>query len=247
MPAPRGRAGIGSVRIPRVFVGTSGFSYPAWRGSFYPEDLPAREILAFYARTLPTVEINHTFHRLPTPALLTSWGRQVSPAFRFALKAPQRITHQLRLRDAGAITAQFCTLATRLGKKLGPLLFQLPPYLRADTARLEDFLAALPPGVEPALEFRSDTWFSEETFDILRRHRAALCIADAESLATPAVATAPFGYLRLRRTDYGSADLDRWAECIRGTRQWKRVYVYFKHEESARGTELARALADRLA
>ena len=247
MTTPRRRATARPARLPRIFVGTSGFSYPAWRGSFYPEDLPAREMLSFYARALPTVEINHTFHRLPTPALLTSWGRQVPPGFRFALKAPQRITHQLRLRDAGAVAAQFCTLALRLGKKLGPLLFQLPPYLRADTARLEEFLAGLPPGVEPAFEFRSDTWFTDETYDLLRRHRAALCIADAETLSTPAIATAPFGYLRLRRADYGNPELDRWAECIRGTREWKRVYVYFKHEDRAGGTELARGLAERLA
>lgn len=254
MSTPRRRATVREARaprvqarVPRIFVGTSGFSYPAWRGSFYPEDLPAREMLAFYARTLPTVEINHTFYRLPTPALLTSWRRQVPPSFRFALKAPQRITHQLRLRDAGPVTAQFCTLATRLGKTLGALLFQLPPYLRCDTGRLADFLATLPPGVEPAFEFRSDTWFTDETYDLLRRHRAALCIADADGLSTPAVATAPFGYLRLRRADYSLADLDGWAECIRRTRQWKRVYVYFKHEESARGTELACALAERLA
>jgi len=254
MRTPRRRTALGTARapraharVPRIFVGTSGFSYPAWRGSFYPEDLPAREMLAFYARTLPTVEINHTFHRLPTPALLTSWARQVPPAFRFALKAPQRITHQLRLRDAGTVTTQFCTLATRLGKKLGPLLFQLPPYLRCDTARLDEFLATLPPGVEPVVEFRSDTWFVDETWDVLRRRRAALCIADAEALSTPPVATAPFGYLRLRRADYSLADVDTWAERIRGMREWKRVYVYFKHEDSARGTELARALAERLA
>src|SRR5207244_3810026 len=126
MRTPRRRSAVGNTRparaharVPRIFVGTSGFSYPAWRGSFYPEDLPARDMLAFYARTLPTVEINHTFHRLPTPALLTSWSRQVPPGFRFALKAPQRITHQLRLRDAGTIAGQFAALAQKLGKKLG--------------------------------------------------------------------------------------------------------------------------------
>ena len=247
MPAPtRARATVRTVRRPRVFAGTSGFSYPAWRGSFYPEDLAAREMLAFYARHLPTVEINHTFHRLPTPALLTGWARQVPPGFRFGLKAPQRITHQLRLRDAAAPTREFCTVALGLGRKLGPLLFQLPPYLRFDAARLADFLAALPPGIEPAVEFRSDTWFNDETYALLRRHGAALCIADADGLSTPPVATAPFGYLRLRRADYTAADLDAWADRIRTMAQWKRVYVYFKHEEQARGTALARDLATRL-
>jgi uncharacterized protein YecE (DUF72 family) len=247
MAGPRARAGVPSVRIPRVFVGTSGFSYPAWRGTFYPDDLPARDMLACYARKLPTVEINHTFHRLPTPALLTGWGRQVPAGFRFALKAPQRITHQLRLRDAGVLTREFCTVALRLGKKLGPLLFQLPPYLRFDAARLGDFLAALPPGIEAAVEFRSETWFTDETWALLEAHRTALCIADAETLSTPPVATAPFGYLRLRRQDYTAADLDRWAERIGSTSRWKRVYAYFKHEDRARGATLARELTERLA
>ena len=248
MAAPRrGGAIVRTAHAPRAFAGTSGFSYPAWRGSFYPDDLPARDMLACYARTLPTVEINHTFYRLPTPALVTAWGRQVPPGFRFALKAPQRITHQLRLRDAGAVAGQFCTLAQRLGRKLGPLLFQLPPNFRFDAARRGDFLAALPPGIKPAFEFRSDTWFNDETYALLTRHRAALCIADADRLTTPPVATAPFGYLRLRRADYARADLDRWAKVVRGMRQWKRAYVYFKHEETARGAKLAQGFGARFA
>jgi uncharacterized protein YecE (DUF72 family) len=233
-------------RAPHVLAGTSGFSYPPWRGAFYPDDLPAREMLAFYARQLATVEINNTFYRLPTRELVTGWASQVPAAFRFALKAPQRITHQLRLREAGEVTRTFCDVATRLGAKLGPLLFQLPPHLRFDAARLADFLAVLPPGLEPAFEFRNDTWFVDETWTLLAKHRAALCIADAETLTTPVVATAPFGYLRLRREDYGEADLDAWAARIRETARWKRVYVYFKHEDGARGPALAKALLARL-
>lgn len=234
------------VARPRVLVGTSGFSYPAWRGTFYPEELPAKEMLAYYARELATVEINNTFYRLPTPALLTGWSRQTPPAFRFALKAPQRIAHQLRLRDAEEITRTFCGLAAKLGPKLGPLLFQLPPYLRFDAARLADFLAVLPPKIEVAFEFRSDGWFNDETYALLTKHRAALCIADAEALSTPAVATAPFGYLRLRRADYTAADLDTWAARVRDTARWKRAYVYFKHEETGRGPALARDFLARL-
>ena len=233
-------------RSVRMLVGTSGFSYPAWRGTFYPEDLPAREMLSFYSHALGTVEINHTFRRLPTPALLSGWARQTPPGFRFALKAPQRITHVLRLRDAGAVAADFCRVAAGLGPKLGPLLFQLPPYLRFDAARLGDFLATLPPRTEPVFEFRHESWFNDETYGMLRDHRAALCIADAEELTTPPVATAPFGYLRLRREDYGDADLDAWANRVRDTGQWKRVYVYFKHEESGRGPALARAFLARM-
>jgi uncharacterized protein YecE (DUF72 family) len=158
-------------RAARVFVGTSGFSYPAWRGSFYPERLPPREMLGFYARQLSTVEINHTFRRLPTPALLSGWARQTPPRFRFALKAPQRITHVLRLRDAGEPTREFCRIATRLGPKLGPLLFQLPPYARFDAPRLADFLETLPVGVEPAFEFRHESWFVDATWTVLSEHR----------------------------------------------------------------------------
>ena len=229
----------------RVLVGTSGFGYVAWRGSFYPEDLPARRMLEFYSTVLGTVEINHTFRRMPTPELLTGWARQTPPGFRFALKAPQRITHVLRLRDAGEITTTFCTTATRLGPKLGPLLFQLPPYFRFDAGRLADFLASLPPRLEPAFEFRHASWFVDETYALLRKHRAALCIADGDGLATPPEATAPFGYLRLRREDYTEDDLDRWAAHVRDTTQWKRVYVYFKHEESGRGAALARSFVTR--
>ncbi len=237
---------MGARGAARVHVGTSGFSYPAWRGTFYPDDLGAKDMLAFYAGQLGTVEINNTFYRLPTAALLAGWSRQTPPGFRFALKAPQRLTHHLRLRDAGDLTQQFCALARGLGQKLGPLLFQLPPYLPFDAARLADFLATLPPRLEPAFEFRSDTWFNEETYALLRRHRAALCIADAEALTTPLVATAPFGYLRLRRADYGPPDLDAWAARVRGVAVWKRVYVYFKHEETGRGPELARDFVARL-
>ena len=235
----------GSGRRARVLVGTSGFSYPAWRGTVYPSELPAKEMLGFYARELGTVEINHTFRRLPTPALLTGWARQTPPGFRFALKAPQRITHILRLRGAEQVTAEFCRAATGLRSKLGPLLFQLPPHFRLDVPRLADFLTALPPGLEPTFEFRHESWFTDDTYALLADHRAALCIADSEDLSTPPVATAPFGYLRLRRTDYADPDLDAWAGRIREVARWKRVYVYFKHEESGRGPTLARALLKR--
>jgi len=242
---PSGRRA--ALRIPQLFVGTSGFSYPAWRGVFYPEDLPPKEMLAWYAKQLGAVEINYTFQRLPSPALLTNWSRQVPGTFRFVLKAPQRITHQLRLRDAGEITIRFVKLAASLGQKLGPFLFQLPPYLRFDGERLASFLATLPHGTQAAFEFRDPSWFVDETFAILRDAGAALCIADAETLATPVVATAPFGYLRLRRQDYTDADLDAWAGRVREMRGWKRVYVFFKHEDSGRGPALARAFLDRLA
>ena len=234
-------------RIPRVVAGTSGFSYPAWRGRFYPEDLPASKMLDFYARTLGTVEINNTFYRQPTVALLEAWAGETPPTFRFALKAPQRITHQLRLKDASEPALAFCNVARRLGRRLGPLLFQLPPYLRFDAARLRDFLAVLPAGLEYAFEFRSEGWLNDETYGLLARRRVALCVADSEAIATPLIATAPFGYLRLRREEYGEEEVSAWAERIRAIPSWKRVYVYFKHEDGARGTTLARMLMERLA
>jgi len=229
-------------RLPRIVVGTSGFSYPAWRGPFYPRDLAAADMLRHYATVFQTVEINHSFYRLPTPALLAGWRRQVPPTFRFALKAPQRITHQLRLRDAAEITQRFVALAASMGEPCGPLLFQLPPHLRADLDRLRDFLATLPPHVEATIEFRHASWFAEPVYELLAAHRVALCIADADGLTTPLVATAPFGYLRLRRDDYDEGTLADWGRRIREIGRWKRAYVYLKHDEAGRAPLLAQRL-----
>jgi uncharacterized protein YecE (DUF72 family) len=227
---------------PTVLTGTSGFSYPAWRGPFYPADLPAKAMLAFYAGRLGTVEINNTFYRLPTAALLAGWAAETPAGFRFALKAPQRITHQRRLREAGELAAHFCELAATLGPRRGPLLFQLPPNLRADVPRLTDFLAALPAGHRVAFEFRHASWFADAAYAALRAHGAALCIADAAELSTPFETTAPFGYLRLRREDYDAGALADWAARVRAAR-WERAYVYFKHEDAGRGPALAAAFA----
>ncbi|HWP64558.1 MAG TPA: DUF72 domain-containing protein [Candidatus Limnocylindria bacterium] len=230
------------MRRPRVLVGTSGFSYPAWRPAFYPPDVPAAGMLKYYAGVFDTVEINHSFYRMPTPALLTGWRRQVGPQFRFALKAPQRITHQRRLRDCEELARDFVRLAGTLGPSLGPLLFQLPPHLKADVPRLAEFARALPTNVEAAFEFRHPSWFDDETYAVLRERRLALCIADTDEATTPLVATAPFGYVRLRRMDYTPAALAEWAARLRGVDGWKRVYVYVKHDEAGRAPALARAL-----
>jgi uncharacterized protein YecE (DUF72 family) len=235
-----------TTKLPRILVGTSGFSYPAWRGTFYPAEVAPAEMLRFYAGVFQTVEINNSFYRLPTASVLAGWRRQTTAAFRFALKAPQRITHQLRLRDAEELTTRFVTLAQTLGDQCGPLLFQLPPHLRADAARLADFLSAMPPRTEAAFEFRHPSWFVDETYELLARHRVALCIAEADGLATPLVATAPYGYLRLRRDDYTDAALADWARRIREMTRWKRAYVYLKHDEAGRAPALARALLDAL-
>ena len=222
----------------RVLAGTSGYSYPAWKGSFYPADLPASRMLAAYADRLPAVEINATFYRMPQARTLAGWRAQVPPAFVFALKGPQRITHVKRLAGAEEDTAFFVASARELGPKLGPSLFQLPPYLRKGADRLREFLALLPDGFPAAFEFRHDSWFDEETFGILRERGAALVIAEDEEKAAPLVATAGFGYLRLRRPDYGDAELAAWAERVRA-QPWEEAHVFFKHEDAGAGPRLA--------
>jgi uncharacterized protein YecE (DUF72 family) len=229
----------------RVLAGTSGFSYKEWKGSFYPEDLPADAMLGFYAKRLPAVEINNTFYRMPKPALLQGWASEVSEDFRFVLKASQRITHHKRLKDAGSEVAYFFEVASTLGDRLGPALFQLPPNLKKDLPRLTDFLALLPESSRAAFEFRHASWFEDDVFEALRTRGAALCIAEDEELATPAVATAPWGYLRLRRQDYDEAAVDAWAEKIRG-QAWDEAFVFFKHEDAGSGPRLAAELLKRL-
>jgi uncharacterized protein YecE (DUF72 family) len=222
----------------RVLAGTSGFSYKEWKGSFYPEDLPVEEMLSYYASRLPAVEINNTFYRMPKPALLESWAAQVPPGFRFILKASQRITHRKRLKEAGDEVAYFFQTASTLGDRLGPTLIQLPPNLKKDLPRLESFLSVLPDGARVAFEFRHASWFEDDVFQALRARGAALCIAEDEDLATPPVATAPWGYLRLRRQDYDEAAVAAWADKVRG-QVWSEAFVFFKHEDAGSGPKLA--------
>jgi uncharacterized protein YecE (DUF72 family) len=222
----------------RVLVGTSGFSYPAWRGSFYPEKLPESKMLGHYATRMGAVEINNTFYRMPTPETLARWAAETPDAFRFALKSPRRITHDRRLNDVTSAVERLDQAARALGEKLGPILFQLPPNMKKDVVRLDDFLAMLPPGLRAAMEFRHTSWFEDDVYACLRTRGAALCIAESEELATPPVATAPWGYLRLRRQDYDRAALDAWAERIQG-QTWETAYVFFKHEDEAKGPDFA--------
>jgi len=222
----------------RVLVGTSGFSYPAWRGSFYPEKLPEPKMLGHYATRMGAVEINNTFYRMPTPETLARWAAETPDAFRFALKSPRRITHDRRLNDVTSAVERLDQAARALGEKLGPILFQLPPNMKKDVVRLDDFLAMLPPGLRAAMEFRHTSWFEDDVYACLRTRGAALCIAESEELATPPVATAPWGYLRLRRQDYDRAALDAWAERIQG-QTWETAYVFFKHEDEAKGPDFA--------
>jgi uncharacterized protein YecE (DUF72 family) len=223
-----------------LYVGTSGFSYKEWKGPFYPETLPEKEMLRYYGERFRTVEINNTFYRMPKATVLEAWYAEVSANFRFALKASQRITHMQRLKDCGDSVAYLLKVAGALKERLGPLLFQLPPHLKADVARLRDFLKLLPPSCRAALEFRHPSWFTTEVFDLLREHRAALCIAEAENdLETPFVSTADWGYLRLRRTDYGEPELKAWADRVR-QQNWQDAFVFFKHEDEGKAPMMAR-------
>ena len=222
----------------QMLAGTSGYSYKEWLGSFYPEKLPASRMLQYYAGHFPTVEINNTFYRMPAEAMLAGWAKETPASFTFTLKAPQRITHQKRLRDAGEDVAEFLRRAAALGDKLGTVLFQLPPFLRKDLPRLREFLGALPAGPRIAFEFRHASWQDDEVYACLRERGATLCVADTDEGDTPFVCTADSGYLRLRRTHYDDKDLAGWAERL-VAQPLARAYVYFKHEDEARGTKFA--------
>jgi uncharacterized protein YecE (DUF72 family) len=225
-------------------AGTSGFSYDEWRGSFYPQGLPAGQMLRFYAENLPAVEINNTFYRLPSEKLLRQWSEQVPSGFTFVLKASQRITHQKRLKDAGEPLSYLLTTSTVLGPGLGALLFQLPPNLRKDVPRLRDFLALLPDGIRVAFEFRHPSWFDKEVYSELSGRDVALCIADTLDGTTPIEATASWGYLRLRREEYGDRELEDWVTRIRSL-DWSDTFVFFKHEDAGTGPRLARRFIAR--
>jgi uncharacterized protein YecE (DUF72 family) len=229
----------------RVRIGTSGFSYKEWKGPFYPADLPASKMLGFYAGRMDTVEINATFYRMPTPKLLEGFRAQVGPDFVFVLKASRKITHIKRLKEVGDEVDFFFKSAGALGPALGPTLVQLPPNAKQDLARLEAFLASVPKGKRVALEFRHESWFTDETYRVLKAHDAALCIAEADDFETPHIETASFGYLRLRKTDYSQAALDKWAKEIRGLAA-KEVFVFFKHEDAGKGPAFAAELRARL-
>jgi len=227
-----------------LYVGTSGFSYKEWKGSFYPQDLREKQMLEFYGQRFRSVEINNTFYRMPKPELLQDWGSEVPADFKFVIKASQRITHMQRLKDAGDSVRYLLKVAGVLKQRLGPLLFQLPPNFKKDAARLREFLQLLPAERCAAFEFRHQTWFDEEIFGVLREHQAALCIAEAENgLEIPFVSTANWGYLRLRRPDYGDKELKAWAERVQ-QQNWKEAFIFFKHEEEGRGPEMARRFVE---
>lgn len=229
-----------------VWVGTSGFAFPEWKGNFYPEKIAAKDMLRYYAERFPTVEVNNTFYRLPKETVLADWAAEVPDGFQFVLKASQRITHFQRLKDVADLVTYLLRTASTLGQKLGPILFQLPPNLKKDVPRLKEFFLTLPERRRVAFEFRHASWFDDETFDVLREESAALCVADTgEEPATPLVATTDWGYLRLRREDFSDAELAEWAKRIR-EQPWQDAYVFMKHEEEGRGPKLAARLTELL-
>jgi uncharacterized protein YecE (DUF72 family) len=223
-----------------VRPGTSGYTYPEWKGAFYPAHLPTTRMLHYYGERFSAVEVNYTFRRMPTVKAVKGWAAATPADFVFALKVPQRITHFARLLDVDEPMRLFCDTARTLGRKLGPLLFQLPPTFEKETARLATTLDGVPPAIRCAVEFRHPSWFADDVYRVLRTRNAALCIADNEDGSTPAVSTADWGYLRLRAVEYSDDDLARWVTVMRGVGpKWRDAFVFFKHEDSASGPRLA--------
>ena len=223
----------------KLHVGTSGYSYKEWKGNFYPEDLPAKEMLSYYSRRLPAVEINNTFYRLPQATMIENWRAQVPDEFRFSIKATQRITHIKRLKNSAEETKYLLETAALLEERLGVVLFQLPPNSKKDAGRLKDFLALLPSDKRAAFEFRHESWFDDETLDLLRAKDCALVVSDTdEKPLTEIISTAKWGYLRLRRTSYEENDLQEWMQRVKD-QSWKDAFVFFKHEDEGVGPKLA--------
>ena len=225
----------------KIHAGTSGWAYPAWKPAFYPAKLPAAKFLGYYAGRLNSVEVNFTFRHFPTEKLLRGWMEQTPPEFQFAIKAHQKITHIQRLRDADGFSSEFVASLQPLASahKLGPVLFQLPPFLKCDVTLLRDFLRKWPRPVRAAFEFRHASWFCEDIYAALREAQAALCLAESEKLETPEVQTADFFYLRLRKPEYSKQALQRR---VQGFAERAEVYVYLKHEETPEGALLAESL-----
>jgi uncharacterized protein YecE (DUF72 family) len=226
-------------KIMKIHVGTSGYAYKEWKGQFYPEKISPKEMLRFYSERFNTVEINNTFYRMPKESMLASWAEQVPGDFVFALKSPQIITHFKKLRDVSDETDYLFRTLTVLDTKLGPVLFQFPKSFRADRSALEIFLGLIPDDRACAFEFRSPSWLDNEILDLLRGRGSSLCMVDAdENRVDEIISTAPWGYLRLRRSDYTDADLAQWLEKIL-SQKWEKAFVFFKHEDEARGVDAA--------
>lgn len=222
-----------------LYVGTSGYSYKEWKGSFYPEKLSAKDMLGYYAERLQSVELNNTFYRMPQRSMVESWRAQVPDNFRFSVKASQRITHFKRLNEVTDETKQMLDTIGALEDRLGVVLFQLPPNMKKDIDRLGSFLEILPAELNATFEFRHPTWFDDEVLNLLRQHNRALCISDTDELPVTHIdKTAHWGYLRLRRVNYLEAELREWIKRIKA-QKWEQTFVFFKHEDEGTGPKLA--------
>jgi len=222
-----------------LYVGTSGYSYKEWKGSFYPEKIPAKDMLSYYSSRLHAVELNNTFYRLPQRSMVESWKAQVPESFRFSVKASQRITHFKRLKEVAQETRFMLETVAALEGRLGVVLFQLPPNMKKDIERLETFLKDLPADTPAAFEFRHPTWFEDDVLTLLRSHNRALVVSDTDDMPTNHIdKTADWGYMRLRRVQYSEADLLEWIKRVRA-QQWKDTFVFFKHEDEGTGPKLA--------
>jgi uncharacterized protein YecE (DUF72 family) len=243
-PPAQAHGGLLEEAVMEFWVGTSGYSYKEWKGTFYPEKLPDGEMLRVYAEQLPAVEINNTFYRLPKAAVLESWAAQVPGDFRFVLKASRRITHIKRLREVGDETAYLYQTAFALGPHMGVVLFQMPPNFQKDLPRLQTFLDLIPPGRGAALEFRHPSWFDDEVYQALRARHCALCQSDTDDAPIESLtSTADWGYLRLRRDQYTAKSISELVQRVR-SRGWERAYIFFKDEGEGRGPHYAQQLRE---
>jgi uncharacterized protein YecE (DUF72 family) len=233
------KSAIGNWQLEMIYVGTSGYSYKEWKGSFYPEKIPAEEMLSYYAEHLQAVELNNTFYRLPRPGMVEAWKAQVPDNFRFTVKAPQTITHFRRLKDAAAVTQSMVKTVSALEHRLGAVFFRFPEDLTKDHERLETFLKDLSPDIRATFEFRHPSWFDDDVLALLHSHNRALCISDRDEMPMDHIdKTADWGYLRLRRVNYSESDLLKWIKRVRA-QHWKDTYVFFKHDDEATGPKLA--------
>jgi uncharacterized protein YecE (DUF72 family) len=220
-----------------LFMGTSGFAYPSWKPDFYPPKAPQKDFLKYYATRLNAVEINYTFRRLPSASTLENWVSATPEGFVFALKAHMRITHLLRLKESEFTEVFFRAIdPLRATRRLGPVLFQLPPNFKAEVPTLAAFLEKLPADVRCAFEFRNKTWLVDEVYRLLEKHAVSLCLAESDKLEVPQVLTAGFVHARLRKPEYSDADLAEITERVRALLNGGRdVFAFFKHEETAAG------------
>ncbi len=227
-----------------IYIGTSGYSYKEWKGSFYPEDIKPDKMLSFYAEQFSTVEINNTFYRIPQKSVLETWGKQVPEEFRFSIKAPQRITHIKRLKEVEDDNKYFIDVIKTLGKKLGIVLFQFPPYFKKDLELLQNFINIFPKNISAAFEFRHVSWFEDDVYSCLNDRNFPLCLSETdEEPGIDIISTANEGYLRLRKSDYSKSEIKKWSDKIK-KQNWEEAFVFFKHEDGAKGPKFAKQLID---